>query len=325
MSELNNKDDINLIKTELKKFKKEINNLRTNKTQNELLLKEKKNEYNKLKLLWKKVRPLNLEKTKILTNDELKEYSEKFKLKNPIFIRNSVYNGKLVKKVWSYKLTKLNRIKRDLIWEYYSDRNKQCVEYILKKFDHLVLGIIYSGEYQKEYKRATIPEGFIDKLKEIKKEKELLINKNITNREFYFYLRKENRIYRDFNRKELDTLKILLLNEEKEITMNDYYEGTIDNETINDEIKDIIKKDEIKDIVIKNDNNKLLIVDKNNKEIGKLNKEIKRNLVIYTDDGNFLPDYNEIARKNRELKEKTIQRSLRKNKEKYLKNKNKSF
>lgn len=51
------------------------------------------------------------------------------KFKNPIIINNSLnpLNGKHVKKIWVYKNTKMNREKRDLNWEFYSDRLKNNV------------------------------------------------------------------------------------------------------------------------------------------------------------------------------------------------------
>ena len=56
-------------------------------------------------------------------------------IKNETILTNSwdPINEKYVKKVWAYKKTKLDRIKRDLIWEYYRHRNRTHVGEIIKK------------------------------------------------------------------------------------------------------------------------------------------------------------------------------------------------
>jgi len=56
-------------------------------------------------------------------------------IKNKNIINNSwdFINEKYVKKVWAHKRTKLDREKRDLIWEYYRYRNRLQVSDMIKK------------------------------------------------------------------------------------------------------------------------------------------------------------------------------------------------
>jgi len=67
-------------------------------------------------------------------------------IKNPIFRQNVVCNktGKVIKKVWAFKITKLERTKRDLVWEYYRHRGKLNVNDLLKKYKPEDVQIIYS-------------------------------------------------------------------------------------------------------------------------------------------------------------------------------------
>lgn len=78
-------------------------------------------------------------------------------IKNPIFIRNTTdpITGKFVKCIYAKKITKLDRIKYDLIWQYYRDRNRQSVEDILKKYIDRDVKITYFGESQVQ--EITVP------------------------------------------------------------------------------------------------------------------------------------------------------------------------
>lgn len=54
-------------------------------------------------------------------------------IKNTFFLDNTFHPlfNKYVKKVWAYKKTKLDRTKRDLIWEYYRDRKRKPIANVL--------------------------------------------------------------------------------------------------------------------------------------------------------------------------------------------------
>ena len=72
----------------------------------------------------------------------------KSEIKNPIFLKNctDTRNGCIVNKIWMHSLTKLNRDKWDLIWEYYSDRKRNSVDDCLKTWHNRLLKIIYKGD-----------------------------------------------------------------------------------------------------------------------------------------------------------------------------------
>jgi hypothetical protein len=75
------------------------------------------------------------------------------KLKNPIFINNCTdpLNGKMVKEIRVLKHMKdtqfkTDRIKYDMVWQYYRDRNRTAVIDVYKKYKGKELKIIYSGD-----------------------------------------------------------------------------------------------------------------------------------------------------------------------------------
>ena len=55
-------------------------------------------------------------------------------IKNGTILQNSYFplTGKYVKKVWAYKTTKLGRIKRDLVWEYFRHRKRKPVTQVVR-------------------------------------------------------------------------------------------------------------------------------------------------------------------------------------------------
>ena len=58
-------------------------------------------------------------------------------IKNTIMLDNTInpLNNKYIKKIWVYKVTKLDRIKRDLFWEYFKDRKRHTIaETLLKAY-----------------------------------------------------------------------------------------------------------------------------------------------------------------------------------------------
>lgn len=72
-------------------------------------------------------------------------------LKNPVFLYNTYHpgNGKFVKAVWAYKLTKLGRKKRDLVWQYFRDRKRKAVrEKLVELYEahRIEVMIIYFGD-----------------------------------------------------------------------------------------------------------------------------------------------------------------------------------
>lgn len=72
----------------------------------------------------------------IIENQYLNNLPSRLKhIKNEKFLKYSLdpINIKYVKKVWAHKLTKLEREKRDMIWEYYRYRGKMPVCDALKK------------------------------------------------------------------------------------------------------------------------------------------------------------------------------------------------
>jgi len=74
-------------------------------------------------------------------------------LKNPVFIQNITdpLNGKCVKEIRVKKQMKdtqfkTDRIKYDMIWQYYRDRARTSVIDVYKKYKGKELKIIYSGD-----------------------------------------------------------------------------------------------------------------------------------------------------------------------------------
>lgn len=69
---------------------------------------------------------------------------------NPIFINNTTNfeNGKTYNSVWVYKTTKMGKIKKDLVWQYYRDRNRQTVDNVLEKYKgtNCSVDIIYKND-----------------------------------------------------------------------------------------------------------------------------------------------------------------------------------
>jgi hypothetical protein len=90
-----------------------------------------------------------LERQKIFL-ELVKTNTEKAKaeIKNPVFLKNCTdsRNGCIVNKIWMHSLTKLNRDKWDLVWEYYSDRKRNSVDDCLKTWHNRLLKIIYKGD-----------------------------------------------------------------------------------------------------------------------------------------------------------------------------------
>jgi hypothetical protein len=94
---------------------------------------------NEKQIVPKKPRP----KVTPATDEEMVEMQKKMEerpsklahIKNKNIIQNSwdPINEKYVKKIWAHKKTKLDREKRDLIWEYYRHRNKWPVTEAFKK------------------------------------------------------------------------------------------------------------------------------------------------------------------------------------------------
>lgn len=77
-------------------------------------------------------------------------------VKNPIFIKNSFYNNKIVNKIFFYKLYKPNKykldtkLKRDLVWQYYRNRGNKSVLNILENINNNIIQIliIYNDKTQ---------------------------------------------------------------------------------------------------------------------------------------------------------------------------------
>lgn len=107
-----------------------------------LIFDEKKNinQINELNEEERKKRFLELVKT----NTE----KARNEIKNPVFLKNCTdsRNGCIVNKIWMHSLTKLNRDKWDLVWEYYSDRKRNSVDDCLKTWHNRLLKIIYKGD-----------------------------------------------------------------------------------------------------------------------------------------------------------------------------------
>jgi len=85
-------------------------------------------------------------------DDEIKEDNKKQKIKiggmmlnNELFLKNSTYNGKLVKRINAKKISKIGRDVWPMVWQYYRDRGRQSVESVLKKYKDTEVEIIYSG------------------------------------------------------------------------------------------------------------------------------------------------------------------------------------
>lgn len=74
-------------------------------------------------------------------------------LKNTTFKHNVIdpTNGRIVKSIYGMKITKLNREKWDLIWQFYRDRHRTSVDDLLKKNTNKRMQIIYSGDPKKYY------------------------------------------------------------------------------------------------------------------------------------------------------------------------------
>ena len=74
-------------------------------------------------------------------------------IKNPIFIKNSTdpISGNFVKEIRVMKVMKdtehkKNRIKYDMVWQYYRDRNRKSIEEIYKEHKGKQIKIIYFGD-----------------------------------------------------------------------------------------------------------------------------------------------------------------------------------
>jgi len=94
-------------------------------------------------------------------------------IKNTLMLDNSLnpLNNKYVKKIWVYKTTKLDRIKRDLFWEYFKDRKKKDIaETLLYAFykNRKEATIIYFDD-PVQYD-VTITDEIAEELKEISRE-----------------------------------------------------------------------------------------------------------------------------------------------------------
>jgi hypothetical protein len=69
-------------------------------------------------------------------------------LKNETFLKNITdpRTGKQVKKIFQIKLSKLNRIVKPMIWEYYKNRANTSVIDIYKKFNGYQLNFIFFND-----------------------------------------------------------------------------------------------------------------------------------------------------------------------------------
>jgi hypothetical protein len=69
-----------------------------------------------------------------------------------VIIKNSTdENGRLIKKVWAKKITKLGREKWDMVWQFYRDRKTVPVTDVIKKYKPEDLHIDYSSKvFEKE-------------------------------------------------------------------------------------------------------------------------------------------------------------------------------
>jgi hypothetical protein len=65
-----------------------------------------------------------------------------------LMVDKCIYGDKKCKSVYIYKKTKMGKMKRDLVWQYYRDRNRQSVESVLDRYKdtQLKARIIYSGD-----------------------------------------------------------------------------------------------------------------------------------------------------------------------------------
>jgi hypothetical protein len=91
---------------------------------------------------------------------------------NQLFLNNAYdpINKKYVKKIWAYKLTKLKREKRDLIWEYFKYRGRWSTTFRMKgSYQKNVreVGITYFGD-PKSY-RFTLTKQHMDIMKDYEK------------------------------------------------------------------------------------------------------------------------------------------------------------
>ena len=57
-------------------------------------------------------------------------------LKNPVFIKNITdpITGNMVKTIYHVKMTKMNRLNEQLVWEYYRNRANMSIQEIYDKF-----------------------------------------------------------------------------------------------------------------------------------------------------------------------------------------------
>jgi hypothetical protein len=63
-----------------------------------------------------------------------------------ITINSTDDTGKIVKSVWLKSITKMNREKWDMVWQYYRHRTKLPVMDVLRKYKGKELRIVYSGK-----------------------------------------------------------------------------------------------------------------------------------------------------------------------------------
>ena len=92
-------------------------------------------------------------------------------IKNKTFLSNTYdpLNQKFVKEIWAYKKTKLDRLKRDLVWVYFRDRGKKSVTKTFKDYANngklLKIVVIYFNDCkQYTYEKS---EELIAKIKNI--------------------------------------------------------------------------------------------------------------------------------------------------------------
>jgi hypothetical protein len=133
--------------------------------------KEVKPKEVKSKLDDTKLDDTKLDDTKL--DDKQVEKKQKIKISgmmfnNEIFLKNSTYNGKLVKRINAKKISKIGRDVWPMVWQYYRDRGRQSVESILKKYKDTEVEIIYSGidlskmeEQKKENKKIELDDKVI--------------------------------------------------------------------------------------------------------------------------------------------------------------------
>jgi hypothetical protein len=87
--------------------------------------------------------------------------NKKTEIKDPVIILNTTdtTNGKIVNSVWAYKITKIGREKRDMVWQYYRHRRKLNVnDVIYKKYKDVKLIVIYSGDGKQHLKDGRTEE-----------------------------------------------------------------------------------------------------------------------------------------------------------------------